>query len=546
MHRIEKLPSHFIGVLILTILFTVLAYFRLGSPPLGIDDAHIFFTYGRHLAEREGFVYNIGGEIVEGFSSLAWVLIVAAVFLFTHSPEIPLLLISIFLISFAIAYAWQYIDEIQPSRIPGVLFLVMVYSSPGFIIWNTLTLMDTALWMSLLTLGVVTALKAKSPMTLSILIAFLLLTRPEAMAWGIVLITIFGLLTYLQHDHHTAWKHIRWPLITYITVLVTLICWRMLYFGYPLPNTYYAKVSPNITYNLISGLKYANTFVLAYPLMTIFGVILSLTIILLNTIWLFKTLWKNSAPLTDLKRVRFILYAYLASFAFLLPVWTGGDHFSLLRFYQPVWLIFFLPVLFVWDKWPKSTSKYGFAFLFIILLFISPIYSWRNNEFIDSIQNEFAFASEGEEIGYLLNRIKGKPPKVAVILAGGISTTYQGEIFDTMGLNHSAVAHAPGDRIGYKNHAAFNPDIFLQENPDLFISFQPVLNKPDELIKEWLDKASIHNKHLKGIQTNKQFTDRYQLSIIHFSDISLRVFINKQYIDTLLKQGIEVTPIFTD
>lgn len=537
----------FIITLILTCIFTGLAYLMLDSPPLGIDDAHIFFVYGQHLADGEGFVYNIGSEHVEGFSSLAWTLVITAVYLFTNSPEIPLLLISILLISFTIAYVWQYIDETQNSQTPGILFLVMVYSSLGFIIWNTITLMDTALWTSLLSLGIITALKAKRPLILSSLIALMILTRPEAIVWGIALILVFAALVYLQNENHTAWKQIRLPLFTYIVVLLSLICWRLLYFGYPLPNTYYAKISPDITYSLISGLAYASTFVIAHPLMTTLGVILSITIIILNTPWLLKTLWmKNTSP-PELKRVRFVLYAYLATLAFVLPIWTGGDHFGFLRFYQPVWLIFFLPILFIWDKCNSIThskSKYGFIVIFIVFLFISPFFSWRNpSDAKTKILHEFTIAADGKEIGHLLNSIEGTPPKIGVIAAGGIANTYEGEIFDAMGLNHTGVAHAPGDRIGLKNHAAFNSDIFMQEKPDIFVSFYPVLDEPDELIQQWLVTKDYQNTLLNGFQNYEAFIDTYQLSIIHFPNRDLRVFINYAYLDTLLEQGFIITPI---
>ncbi len=40
---------------------------------------------------------------------------------------------------------------------------------------------------------------------------------------------------------------------------------------------------------------------------------------------------------------------------------------------------------------------------------------------------------------------------------------------DLMGLNNPRMAHAPGDRRGFKNHAAFNRDVFFAIAPDLVI-----------------------------------------------------------------------------
>jgi len=47
-------------------------------PFLGIDDAYIYFVYAKNLVNGHGFVYNVGSERVEGFTSMLWVLICSA------------------------------------------------------------------------------------------------------------------------------------------------------------------------------------------------------------------------------------------------------------------------------------------------------------------------------------------------------------------------------------------------------------------------------------------------------------------------------------
>ena len=67
----------------LKLLFTLLLvgvaawaiWARFEYPRTGIDDANIFFVYAQNAANGHGFVYNVGGERVEGFSSLLWTLI---------------------------------------------------------------------------------------------------------------------------------------------------------------------------------------------------------------------------------------------------------------------------------------------------------------------------------------------------------------------------------------------------------------------------------------------------------------------------------------
>jgi hypothetical protein len=40
-------------------------------------------------------------------------------------------------------------------------------------------------------------------------------------------------------------------------------------------------------------------------------------------------------------------------------------------------------------------------------------------------------------------------------------------VVDLMGLNWTAMAHAPGDRKGTRNHAAFEPAVFWREMPEI-------------------------------------------------------------------------------
>ena len=85
-----------------------LSLYKLNYPLIGIDDANIYFVYARNLANGYGFVYNIGGERVEGFTSLLWTVISALAFKFSTYPELTLLIISITIVSLGIAYTLDY------------------------------------------------------------------------------------------------------------------------------------------------------------------------------------------------------------------------------------------------------------------------------------------------------------------------------------------------------------------------------------------------------------------------------------------------------
>src|SRR5688572_4205478 len=69
-------------LLLLFTAFIVFVYWYLyGRPLIGIDDANIYFVYIKNFAEGNGFVYNVGGALTEGFTSILWVLIASVLYL---------------------------------------------------------------------------------------------------------------------------------------------------------------------------------------------------------------------------------------------------------------------------------------------------------------------------------------------------------------------------------------------------------------------------------------------------------------------------------
>jgi hypothetical protein len=83
------------------------------KPYLGIDDAYIYFVYAKNLAHGHGFVYNIGGERVEGFTSMLWVLICSLAYrLFTDTYfRQALMVLNIVMISFALYRLTDFVDR---------------------------------------------------------------------------------------------------------------------------------------------------------------------------------------------------------------------------------------------------------------------------------------------------------------------------------------------------------------------------------------------------------------------------------------------------
>ena len=186
-------------VVALVALATAIIAARLPGSATGIDDANIFFVYARHVSAGDGFVFNPGGERVEGFTSLLWVLIAGAATAVGGSPETPLLVLNVLLVSATVLLCLRGL-----SASWAIVFLFLLLSDPSFMVWHTSALMETALWSALLTtLAIVGAQRLPiryESRVLTIVSALLVLTRPEALVWVPALL---ALLFFARSDAAT-------------------------------------------------------------------------------------------------------------------------------------------------------------------------------------------------------------------------------------------------------------------------------------------------------------------------------------------------------
>ena len=121
-------------------------------------------------------------------------------------------------------------------------------------------------WATVLVITAITTLKLVSEekrslkARLSLLIVAMVLTRPESILWAPTFISIYFLGRSLSSGPQRA-AVLSVPLVLAFGLSnLALTTFRLLYFSYPLPNTYYAKVSPSATYNFSEGLSYLHSF----------------------------------------------------------------------------------------------------------------------------------------------------------------------------------------------------------------------------------------------------------------------------------------------
>jgi hypothetical protein len=520
--------------------FALLASVLFRHTYVGIDDANIAMVYARNFTAGHGFVYNVGGERVEGFTSLLYVLIMATVFAISPFPELCLHgfcvlwggLAVLLLVSSVRTFTADGTVEgtwLQPSELVMIAWAI---GSPAFIVWITVSLMDTALWCFMLACAVTVGLwEIGNPepgrfrlAAMSTLAAVIPLTRPEGFAIAPLIILTYALGRRL---HSTRWRTILTALLVpglaWLLAIGGITAFRIAYFGFPLPNTYYAKVSPDTFYNVAAGTRHLASFVAAQPLMLlVLGAIaagLVLNMRLVAGVLVHGRAAAEPDGKRSLIRVAHFVVSLLAVAGLLLPVYGGGDHFEGFRFYQPIWPILILPIIFLGHDvslglGAGATSDrhrlaWAAAIASVPMLFGLAASPWPTQP-QSALLDQFLIAEDGRRLGAALNRLfPSAPPEIAVTAAGGVKYTYEGPVFDLFGLNHVGMGHSPGERHGYKNHAAFDKEVFWSVSPPVVL---PILCSgliDYALAAEEVKKLS--DGVLQGLFRDARFEEHYLL-----------------------------------
>lgn len=532
------LLKRFFFLLFYTIFLTYISWVLNGQSLIGVDDANIYMIYMRNIASGNGFVYSIGGEHVEGCTSLLWTLIGAGFSYVTDTPEIVLLFTNIILITYSIYAVTSFFDHTTTMVFShnSLMFLGIIAVTPGFIDWTVLSLLETGLWTFLLTVTTIHILRynqntpqKRQRIIFSLYCILLIICRPEAMVWVPVFIGIFLLKEYtLRRSLQQSLYSTIWLGTVFILTLIVLIAWRLYYFGYPLPNTYYAKVSANTADNIVTGLHY------------LYGVFRQKPAILLLLLFSIIHLVKHRKD-TLLFTGNIFILSMILFISLALPLYSGGDHFGLQRYIIPSVLMIFMGGVMLLNERLTLTNKTVLAV--VILLFVSNTY-FMVNIFSDSkypIRHEWEIALQGREKATLLNTMfEGNIlPKQGVVAAGGLAYSYKGISIDLLGLNNTRMAHAKKHKNTQlpKNHASFDKATFYQLRPDIFwyqhSGFSHHYRSSDTV--RIIDSSSFDSKVFYHIHKDKKFRELYNLYRIRQKNkpVFLEIFALKTFIHQL-------------
>jgi hypothetical protein len=345
-------------IIVLSVILLAILIIHISKYIFLCDDAFISFRYAKNFASGIGLVFN-PGEKVEGYTNFLWVIILSLFSMLGIAPEqmAPVLSIafSFGLLAIFIFFSRRWFSTGTDDYFIYIapLFLVL---NRTYAVWTTGGL-ETAFF-SILVFGGIALLNESSNNSRNLrhsalLFSLAALTRPE----GILLFgSFFGyhLLTRIK-DRQTVRLIIK-PSLIFIAIIASHFVFRLLYYGYPLPNTFYAKVT-GLWFDI--GLLYLLSFIHEY----------GLYLLIIPAIFIFSRKYDSGRrKILSLLTIPFIPYLlYLAA--------IGGDHFE----FRPLMILIPALVLIIQEgirgfyirMAPRRPRLAGFltSGLLIVLLF---------------------------------------------------------------------------------------------------------------------------------------------------------------------------------
>lgn len=236
------------------------------------DDAYIAFRFADHWAQGMGLTWNSGEDPVEGFTSIAWVALAALGRRVTDVPPVQAFL------AFG-ALAWlativlvaRLAEKVAPGALAAsMLALVAVVANPylGFQIFHGL---ETPLQAASFAALAYFALQPAGPsdpglktglagLAATSVVAFAV--RPDALALAVPL----WAARFAFGEPGRERRRIAFAFLATGGAWAALTAAKWLYFGHPLPNTFYIKQG-----GLLSGLPYVKAFALVLSPLALFA-----------------------------------------------------------------------------------------------------------------------------------------------------------------------------------------------------------------------------------------------------------------------------------
>jgi arabinofuranosyltransferase len=510
------------------------------------DDAYISFRYAYNWAVGHGLVFN-PGEHVEGYTNLLWVLLLGLAF--KLGVEIPtaaqLLGISFSIACLILVYHLGQTLQTQNKAV-GILAAWFLVINGSFAFWTVGGLevpLFAFLILSASYMYVLSQLKQdrRALIASSVLWGITYLARPEgALLFLLTIICLTIQITRTQEK--TRWVDLIYFILAGSFIIGVHMAWRLSYYGYPLPNTFYAKVGSDFFAQIYRGFIYVRDFFWVYGL-----IFISLPIAFLIRPSIRKF------PTTYLLLLSGSYLGYVAG--------VGGDSLQNFRFIVPVIPLLYLITLESWYQllpMPSGLpSRQGYLqlarFLAILIIGICFITTFSMSKRGVYLLEDVAYGGKWvqtdeiddtyigwKQAGMWLKLNTPIEYHIALQPAGYIPFYSQRFSLDMLGLNDTHIAHLPIKMgSGKAGHEKWDGDYILSRRPEIIILGMGVYPNP---IQNLTDRSEIEQIMQPGragweIWGNPQFIAWYKPASA--------LLPNGQYLDFFIKRDspVEIFPV---
>jgi hypothetical protein len=509
-----------------------------------LDDAYISFRYARNALLGYGLVFN-PGERVEGYTNFLWTALFVPVLGAKLNPALASQALTLLLALATAALAWLGARQLAGPWAATMALGLLVASAPFVLYAARGSGMETALF-TLLVLAAVLAYLAeenREPRTtqrvpdresivrwsaidgrlsvVGMLLALAAMTRPEGVL--VAGVCVLHMLTRAWHDRQVVWPRLLGLAAGFLAIFGPYYLWRLAYYGYPLPNTFYAKVGGSSA-QALRGLTYAAQFAWSQaPLLA-----LALCSLLPEP----RT--ENREPSTENQRITHhtsyithhkressILNSQFSILSFLwllVGVYTlyivavGGDHFPLYRFFvpllPPLMLLAALGFRRLACALPPPLSRPVVSLLAIVAIgWQAPqLYASRTLNASGQVWSENSVVEKNREIGLWLRTHTPPDTLLATGIAGAMPFYAERPVLDTLGLNDVHIAHLDVPTIGEGEAGAekTDNDYILSRRPAYipYSSAGALLEHP--LFLELYDRGIVHGPEGRWLRLYKR------------------------------------------
>lgn len=288
------------------------------------EDSYITFRFAQNLAHGYGFVWNIGEPPVEGYTNFLWVIICAGIFKSGLDLPFTSQVLGVIFGCLSIFYLFKLTSCILGRTTPLCLIpgLFLALCGP-FASWAS-SGMETSLFSLLLIMAVyyyllfIKTLSFKNANLSLMTMFFATLTRPEGLI--IPFITFCLTIFMFKGNQKTLKRYLLSFLIFFLVPFLVYFCWRLTYFGFLLPNTFYAKTGGGVE-QYKRGLAYLGYFSFFYLIPLIPFLVLFL--------------WEGKEPEWRLNPNTLLLLSICLIYTIYI-IFVGGDYMAMFRFFVPI------------------------------------------------------------------------------------------------------------------------------------------------------------------------------------------------------------------